>query len=61
MTHIVVKLLLLNLLGTRGGTVLERYLLLLLLVRVLVAARLVALLVILRLGMVLPILKGKHL
>jgi hypothetical protein len=37
-THIVVKLLLLNLLGTRGGTVLERYLLLLLLVRVLVAA-----------------------
>ena len=37
--HIVVKLLLLNLLGTRGGTILERYmLLLLLLVRVLVAA-----------------------
>lgn len=37
--HIVVKLLLLNLLGTRGGTVLERYLLLLLLlVRVMVAA-----------------------
>ena len=36
--HIVVKLLLLNLLGARGGAVLERYLLLLLLVRILVAA-----------------------
>jgi hypothetical protein len=59
--HIVVKLLLLNLLGARGGSVLERYLLLLLLVRVLVAAWLVTLLVILRLGMVLTILKGEHL
>lgn len=36
--HIVVKLLLLNLLGARGGSVLERHLVLLLLVRILVAA-----------------------